>query len=100
MTTRFDGRAVRGRPPVVHRGPDRPAVPSVRQLWLGGPDQAALDRARDVVQANDVGRQLLADEPCARRRLAAWVDWGAVLAASSVVVLAVVIALALTGGFR
>jgi hypothetical protein len=95
--TRFPPQRLAARPQAVHRPPARPAVPGVRELWLTGTD---LDRARDVVRVTDTGRQLLADEPAPHRRLAARVDWGAVVAVSSVVVLAVVIALALTGGYQ
>lgn len=95
--TRFPSQRVAARPQATHRPPARPAVPNVRELWLAGTD---LDRARDVVRATDTGRQLLADEPDARRRLAARIDWGRVHAGFWVLVLAVITALVLTGGFR
>jgi hypothetical protein len=61
MTARFDPTRLDRVPPPIHDRPARPAVPSVRQLWLADP--GSIDRARDVIHATDVGRQLLADEP-------------------------------------
>lgn len=61
--TRFPPQPVHTRPPAIDRptGPARPAVPSVRQLWLAG-----VDRSRDVVQAVERGQRLIDDTPLIR----------------------------------
>jgi len=80
MTARLPFTPTSRRPPAsLDRGPARPPVPSLRQLWLDCADPAS-----------DGGQ----------RRLAARIDWGRLHAAFWVVALAVITALALTGGIR